>query len=271
MVTGPELEPGEVVMSAATITALPWRTPALFRFRVLIFTLLSLLGFYAPWQRYFNTGPVPSTWITLSAWLARTGLLDYARATVTVTVAVIGCAVLGACFRLWATAYIGAGVMNDKSLRADHIVASGPYRYLRNPLYLGNLLTCAAVSILMPLSGAIVFLAGVVLLTAALVAAEGPHLVLQLGAAYNTYRQQVPSFIPAIRAHVRPAPVKPRWIQSVAAESFHVGFALCLVVFAWQYNVDLLIRCLLICFGISLVANGIFSARALRPVMPPSA
>ena len=271
MVTGSELEPGEVVMSAATVTSLPWRTPALFRFRVLIFLVLYFIGFYAPWMRYFSTGPVPSTWITLSAWLARTGLLDYARATVIVTIAVIACALLGAFFRLWATAYIGAGVMNDKSLRADHIVASGPYRYLRNPLYLGNLLTCLAVSILMPPSGALVFLAGCVLLTFALVAAEGPHLAQQLGAAYDAYRKQIPSFIPAIRAHVRPAPVKPRWVQAIAAESFHVGYALCLVVFAWQYNVDLLIRCLLICFGISLVANGIFSSRSLRPATPPPA
>lgn len=257
-------------MSAATVTALPWRTPALFRFRVLIFTLLSLLGFYAPWIRYFSTGPAPSTWITLSAWVARTGLLDYAQATVTVTVAVVACALLGAFFRLWATAYIGVGVMNDKSLRADHIVASGPYRYLRNPLYLGNLLTCAAVSILMPLSGALVFLAGVVLLTVALVAAEGPHLAQQLGAAYDTYRKQIPSFIPALRTHVPPAPVRPRWLQALAAESFHVGYALCLLLFAWQYNVDLLLRCLLICYGISLVANGIFSFRSVRAATPPA-
>jgi protein-S-isoprenylcysteine O-methyltransferase Ste14 len=269
MTTGPGIEPGEVVMTAGTVEALPWRTPALFRFRVLIFTLLYLIGFYAPWSRYVSTGPVSTTWITLSAWLARTGLLDYAKATVTVTVAAILFALLGAYFRLWATAYIGAGVMNDKSLRADHIVASGPYRYLRNPLYLGNLLTCVAVSILMPPTGAIVFLAGCVLLTLALVAAEGPHLARQLGAAYDTYRRQIPSFIPAIRAHVPPAPVKARWGQALAAESFHVGYALCLVVFAWQYNVDLLIRCLLICFGISLVANGIFSTRTLRPVTSP--
>ncbi len=266
---GSGMEPGEAVISPGAST-LPWQTPALFRFRVLIFTLLYCLGFYAPWSRYFSSGPLSTTWIALSAALARTGLLDYARATVTVTVAVIACAILGAFFRLWATAYIGAGVMNDKSLRADHIVASGPYRYLRNPLYLGNLLTCVAVSILMPLSGAIVFLTGCVLLTAALVAAEGPHLAQQLGAAYDTYRRQIPSFIPAIRAHVRPAPVKPRWGQALAAESFHVGYALCLLVFAWQYNVDLLLRCLLICFGIALVANGIFSARNLRPVSPPA-
>jgi protein-S-isoprenylcysteine O-methyltransferase Ste14 len=248
------------------------QTPILFRFRVVIFTALYFLGFYAPWSRYMSAAPASTTWITLSALLARTQWLDYANATITVTLLAVSLGVAGAGLRLWATAYIGVGVMNDKSLRADHIVASGPYRYLRNPLYLGNLLTSMAVSILMPPSGAIVFLLGIIFLTIALVAAEGPHLAQQLGAAYATYRQQIPAFIPAISSHVAAADLRPRWAQALAAESFHVGFALCLLIFAWQYNVDTLIRCVLICFGVSMVANGIFSARSMPPATtaPPA-
>jgi len=246
-------------------------TPALFRFRVLIFTALYFLGFYAPWSRYLSAGPVSSTWITLSTLATRTGVLNYANATVFVTLLAIACSLAGAVFRLWATAYLGAGVMSDKSLRADRIVASGPYRYLRNPLYLGNLLTCAAVAILMPPSGAIVFLAGCILLTFALVAAEAPHLERQFGPAYLTYRRETPGFIPAIRTRTAAASVEPHWMQALAAESFHVGYAACLTVFAWQYNVELLIRCVLICFGVSLVANGIFTTRPMRPVPAPPA
>ncbi len=248
----------------------PLRTPALFRYRVVIFTALYLVGFNVPWSHYFTLGADSTTWIVFSSLLARTGLLKLDLATVVVTLSAIASAIVGAALRLWATAYIGAGVMNDKSLRADHIVASGPYRYLRNPLYLGNLLTCLAVSILMPPVGSIFFLAGCGLLTAALVAAEGPHLQQQLGAAYAAYRKQIPAFLPAIRPHVASSDVKPHWAQSFAAESFHVGFAVCLAIFGWQYNVDLLIRCLLICFGVALVANGIFSARSMRPAAEPT-
>ena len=247
------------------------QTPILFRFRVVIFTALYILGFYAPWARYSGNAPLTSTWITLSGLLTRAGWLNYAYATIAVTISAIVIGIAGAALRWWATAYIGAGVMNDKSLRADHVVASGPYRYLRNPLYVGNLLTSVAVSILMPPSGAIFFLAGSVLLTVALVAAEGPHLAQRLGAAYVTYRREVPGFIPAVRPHVEASTVKPQRVPALAAESFHIGFAVCLIVFAWQYNVDLLIRCLLICFGLSLVANGIFSFRSMRPATAPPA
>jgi protein-S-isoprenylcysteine O-methyltransferase Ste14 len=244
------------------------KTPAVFRFRVVIFVALYFLGFDAP--RYLNLShSVTTTWIATSSLIARTGILNLASATVSVTLVAIACAVAGAWLRIWATAYLGAGVMNDKSLRADQVMASGPYRYVRNPLYLGNLLTCAAVSILMPVTGAILFLSGCILLTIALVAAEGPHLARQLGEAYATYRAQVPSFLPAIRSQVAASSAHPRWPQSLAAEIFYVGFALCLLVFAWQYNVEILIRCLLICFGLSLVSNGIFSARALRPAEVP--
>jgi protein-S-isoprenylcysteine O-methyltransferase Ste14 len=135
------------------------------------------------------------------------------------------------------------------------------------------MLTCVAVSILMPPIGSVFFLVGCGLLTAALVAAEGPHLQQQLGAAYAAYRKQIPAFIPAIRPHVASSEVKPEvkqhWAQAFAAESFHVGFAVCLAIFGWEYNVDLLIRCLLICFGVALVANGIFSSRGMRPATEP--
>jgi len=247
------------------------RSPAIFRFRVVIFIALYLLGFNVPWSRVLSAGTESTTWIVLSSLIANTGIVNLAYATLIVTFCAVAFGVAGAILRAWATAYLGAGVMNDKSLRADQIVAAGPYRYLRNPLYLGNLLTCAAVSILMPPAGAVLFLVGCSLLTASLVAAERPHLATQFGPAYEEYRRQVPAFVPAMRLLSSPARSEPRWGQALAAESFHVGFALCLVVLAWQYNVDLLVRCLLICFGISLVANGIFSARGMRTAEVPPA
>ena len=261
----------QVIGQPSSSIMMETKTPALFRFRVLIFTALYFLGFYAPGAHYLTGNhALPSTWIELSTLAARTGLLNLASATMLVTVVAVASAIVGAGLRVWATAYLGAGVMNDKSLRADRVMASGPYRYLRNPLYLGNLLTCAAVSILMPVAGAIVFMAGCTLLTIALVAAEGPHLAQQLGGAYASYRAQIPSFIPAIRSQIAASTARPRWAQGFIAEVFHVGYSVCMLAFAWQYNVDILIRCLLICFGLSMVANGIFTARELRPAaLPP--
>src|SRR5258708_1805338 len=41
--------------------------------------------------------------------------------------------------RTWATAYLKAGVVHDPSLHSEQLVASGPFRFTRNPLYLANI------------------------------------------------------------------------------------------------------------------------------------
>src|SRR5262249_49124499 len=45
---------------------------------------------------------------------------------------------LAAALRTWATAYLRAEVVHDASQHSEALVADGPYRYVRNPLYLAN-------------------------------------------------------------------------------------------------------------------------------------
>jgi protein-S-isoprenylcysteine O-methyltransferase Ste14 len=46
---------------------------------------------------------------------------------------------LAALLRTWATAYLRTEVVHDMSQHSEALVADGPYRYMRNPLYLANL------------------------------------------------------------------------------------------------------------------------------------
>jgi protein-S-isoprenylcysteine O-methyltransferase Ste14 len=48
--------------------------------------------------------------------------------------------VLAALIRSWATAYLKSGVVHDSAIHSELLVADGPYRHVRNPLYLGNIL-----------------------------------------------------------------------------------------------------------------------------------
>src|SRR5690242_16935426 len=45
-----------------------------------------------------------------------------------------------AMFRTWASAYLRSDIVHDMNLHSEGLLADGPYRYTRNPLYLGNLL-----------------------------------------------------------------------------------------------------------------------------------
>jgi protein-S-isoprenylcysteine O-methyltransferase Ste14 len=223
----------------------------LFRFRVFIFVLLYLLGFWAPWD--VRSGSRDTLWLAASTWLARTGWLSLASATLAVTLAALVCLVVGAILRVWATAYIGSGVMSGFTMHGDKVVAAGPYRYVRNPLYLGAWLLALGVSILMPPSGAAVFLVALSIFVSLLISEEERFLALKQGDLYQQYRRSVPRLLPRSAGSRIPSSGSPHWWQAILAETYPIAFTICFAVYAWRYNARILIRYLLICYGISLV------------------
>jgi protein-S-isoprenylcysteine O-methyltransferase Ste14 len=224
-----------------------------FRFRVAIVTLLYVLGFWAPWEHLRGSGAITTTWLELAGALASAHWLSLQSATILVTVVAILLALKGTFFRLWGTAYLGTAIVHDKAMHAAKLVAAGPYRYTRNPLYLGTLLFSAAVSILMPPSGAILFLLLQAVLYLRLILGEEAFLSAQQGQPYLSYKQQVTRFFPSLRPRVASAQMHPQWLQSLLAESYYLALTACFAILAWQYNAWILTKCVIICFGASLI------------------
>lgn len=225
-----------------------------FRFRLIIGLLIYVLGFWAPWARYFGgSGRLSTTWLELPGAIASAHWLSLENATIIVTVFALLCAIKGTVFRVWGTAYLGAAVVHDGSMHGAQVVAAGPYRYTRNPLYMGSCIFSIAVAILMPPTGAIFFLAATAIFHFRLILAEEAHLAARQGEAYLTYKQRVPRFWRSVRARVPASSAKPQWITSLLGESFYIGFTACFAILAWRYNSYLLIKALIICFGASLV------------------
>ena len=50
---------------------------------------------------------------------------------------------------------------------------------------------------------------------------------------------------------------RPHWLRAIVAEFFPVSFTLCFAVLAWRYNAYLLMRCVAVCFGASLVVRAL--------------
>ena len=229
-----------------------------FRFRVLIFLALYILGFVSPWERAFTGGANGTLWLTASTLLARTGWIGLASATLLVTVAALACLLLGAILRIWGTAYLGAPVMQGVEMHGNRVIASGPYRYVRNPLYLGSYLLALGVSILMPLTGALFFMATTCIFILVLISTEERFLASKLGEPYQIYCRQVPRLLPKFRPIDRgpmdPGPVGvPHWLAAVLVEVYPIAITACFAIFAWRYNAHILVRCVLICYGLSLV------------------
>jgi protein-S-isoprenylcysteine O-methyltransferase Ste14 len=231
-----------------------------FRFRVVIFVLLYLIGFFPPWE--WGGGRRDSFWLSASTWVARSGWLGLEAATLTVTLAALGCLLLGTILRVWGSAYLGAGVMSDASLQGQTLIAAGPYRYLRNPLYLGAWLLSLGLSILMPLSGAAVFLPAFSLFLMVLISAEERFLEGKQGEAYEQYRRTVPRLWPRLRGRSASLPARPHWLQAAFAETYPIAITICFAIFAWRYNARVLLRCVLICYGLSLVVRALMKPGA---------
>lgn len=216
------------------------------------------LGFGVPWLIYSTGGPrVTTTWLALSGALARTGALTMQSAVIAVTSLAILFAAIGAAFRVWGTAYTGAGVMTSGQMHSRSVIAAGPYRYVRNPLYLGSFVFELAIAILMSPIGAIVFLALRFLQMLRLILAEEASVAAQQGETYLAYKASVPRFIPSLTPRVPFSATNPHWLRAIAAEIYPEGMTLCFTVLAWRYDADLLIRAVIICFGLSLVVRAL--------------
>ena len=227
-----------------------------FRFRVFIFVLLYLIGFLAPWE--FRSGQPGTLWLAASTLLARSGWISLAAATVAVTLVSLACLVLGTILRVWGTAYLGSGVMRGAAMQGEQFVAAGPYRYVRNPLYLGSWLLALGVSVLMPPSGAAFFLVAFSVFVLLLISGGGAFPLDEAGGCVPAVSPEcAPAMASLTGGNAATSAARPHWVQALLAETYPVAITLCFAVLAWRYNARILVQCVLICYGVSLVVRAL--------------
>lgn len=259
---------------AATNTGWMRASPFEYRLRYWDHALVFMLGFVAPWNVLVHadaTGPNAHTWGVISAAMAKAGVLTIGTAFDLLLALGIVCALGAALLRTWGTAYLGADVVQDGTMhtaaqqQGAGVIASGPYRFLRNPLYVGTFLHALALSLLMPVSGAIFTIVLIAVMQVRLALAEEWFLAAKLGAAYEAYRAAVPRLLPALRSPVASSGASPRWGQAALAELYFWGVAFCFAALGWYYNASLLTQGVVVSFGASLVARAVVPVRRAVP------
>lgn len=120
--------------------------------------------------------------------------------------------------RTWGTAYLNNDVVRDNVVRADFVVADGPYRYVRNPLYFGSMLMAVGLAPMAPPIGSVFLIAGIGLLFLRLIGREELFLAEKQGGAYRAYCAKVPRLWPALRPRLPSGGTRPQWGQAWAAE-----------------------------------------------------
>lgn len=227
-----------------------------YRLRWVLHLVIFVVGFWPFWEPFLGL-TTKSTWLILSADLARAGWLSFQAATTVLLVVAIVFAAAGAWLRVWGAAYVGAGVVASPSMHGEALLADGPYRRTRNPLYLGTLLHAIGLALLMPPAGAVFAIAAVWVLQVRLALAEEPFLLSRFGEAYRVYEARVPRFLPSPKPLVQGAGQRPRWVQAILGESYVVGVVITLAGFGWDFNALPLLKGIVISLGVSLVLQAV--------------
>lgn len=230
-----------------------------FRLRMLIIVAIALLGFWAPWIQALDLGKRISLLEWLALEMSRAGILRFTYATPVAIGAGSLIAALGVVLRVWGTACLGPGTVNNQEMQAG-LTVGGPYRYVRNPLYLGTWLTMSALSFLMPPTGALVAVPLIALFLLRIILAEEAFLAGRLGEPYRQYLESVPRLFPRLRSNAPKAGGRPQWPLAVMSELNPISIFIALAVLSWTYDNELMIKGVLIGFGVSLVARALLPA-----------
>ena len=84
---------------------------------------------------------------------------------------------------------------------------------------------------------------------------EERFLTERQGDVYQQYCRRVPRLLPRLAAGDITSSGSPRWVSAFLNETYPIAITLCFALFAWRYNARILIRCVLICYGLSLVVR----------------
>ena len=231
-----------------------------FRLRMWIQVVIVVLGFWAPWLSELDLGRRISTLEWLALEISRMGLVRFTYSTPIVIAAGSLAAALGAVFRVWGAAYLGYNVVHHADMQAGGVMAAGPYRYVRNPLYIGGWFMMAAVSLLMPPSGALFLIVLVTVFYVRLILGEEAFLAAKLGEPYREYLGAVPRLLPTLRPRLPAAAARPHWVTALLTEVMPIGIFVTLAFLSWTYNNVTMLWGIFVSFVVSMMVRGLMKA-----------
>jgi len=131
--------------------------------------------------------------------------------------------ILGEVIRLWGVSIAGSETRTTGPVGGTQLVTTGPFGYVRNPLYVGNMLIYTGVGVMsMALFpwlalGALAFFFGQY---TAIVSLEEEHLRQKFGEEYDRYTGAVPRFFPLPKKYVGEQRTQPKleWQRGIISE-----------------------------------------------------
>jgi protein-S-isoprenylcysteine O-methyltransferase Ste14 len=231
-----------------------------FRLRMWIQILIVFLGFWAPWLGPLDWSGRISTLAWLAMEISRLGIASFSVATPVVIGSGALAALVGAILRVGGAAYLGYSTVHHEEMQGGAVMAAGPFRYMRNPLYLGGWFMMLAICLLMTPSGALFTMALITIFYLRLILGEEAFLTAKLGEPYKEYLRAVPRLVPRLRSSLPASQAKPHWLLAALTEINPIGVFITLAFLSWSYDNELMLKAILATFLLAMVVRGLMKA-----------
>ncbi len=201
-----------------------------FRHRTWLFLAIFSIGLAFYWFDPHNSGDLIAGWLRERfAILHLNRQQSVVRGIFLMAALVVG---IGAMIRTWAGAYIRANVLQDSQVRTEKLVADGPFRYTRNPLYLGILIGVFGAGVMCSPVGWAVQVGLAIVLVYRLILREEGELLNTHRESFLAYCRAVRRLLPTIRPRVSASGARPHWREGFGVQLAWWGIALANVTWA---------------------------------------
>ena len=142
--------------------------------------------------------------------------------------------IVGESIRFWALGFV--------EKKGRKLAMSGPYAFVRNPLYVGNFfLGLGVVVIVSNWIVLVLFLAGFLAIYTGTIRGEEKHLQEMFGKPYEDYCKSVPSFLPQLTPYAAPEKDSFLWSRIVKHHEYITVMGIALVLLLLQIYSKLLL------------------------------
>jgi len=205
-----------------------------FKYRFWIFGAIFFIAFFSYSVDHENVAAAFVDWI---AKLRGTRAADWQYHAI-FAIATLFC-IANAMIRTWGTAYLNPEVMVDKRIHTSRLVADGPYRYLRNPLYFGNILLGIGFGLMASRIGFAILVLGMIIFDYRLILREEASILTSQGESYRAYCSAVPRLLLSVRPKLPSGGAKPNWSGGFLGEAFMWVLAASVAAFAITFSLKI--------------------------------
>jgi protein-S-isoprenylcysteine O-methyltransferase Ste14 len=227
-----------------------------FRYRFWIFGALFFLAFAIYSLDQQNAGAALGEWIARLRGVAATDAGFHAI----FAIGALFC-VVAALIRTWGTAYLDLGIVVDTRIHTSRLVADGPYRYVRNPLYFGNVLLAIGFGVMASRIGFVILVGGILLFSYRLILREEAGIAAAQGESYRAYCNAVPRLLPALHPRLPSGGHVPDWADGFLGEAFMWTLAAAVVAFALTFSQVIYFVVLALAFGVHAICVSVIRSR----------